>query len=209
MRASCAGSASSIILDINQNQYLFIPDQDQSGLDLTSDFTFETWLKLISFPVGADYSIVTKSEGAPNKSYTIRLLENSGVHSVRILTTADGSTNNIADIADIDLLQNLELDTWYHLAVVYVALDGTGEVFLDGVSQGISAALSNSIADTAAEFQIGAWSSNGGHFDGYIDDFRVWARAKSQAEVLATKDQELSGSEPDLRGYWKLNSSPA
>jgi hypothetical protein len=38
-----------------------------------------------------------------------------------------------------------------------------------------------------------------------MDEFRIWNVARSEAEILAAKDNELSGSEPGLIAYYNFN----
>ena len=43
------------------------------------------------------------------------------------------------------------------------------------------------------------------HWHGGIDDVRIWDRALTQAEIIANKDQALTGFEPNLVGYFPLD----
>jgi hypothetical protein len=42
------------------------------------------------------------------------------------------------------------------------------------------------------------------HFDGWLDEVRIWSVARSGAEILADMNQTLVGSEPGLVGYWSF-----
>jgi hypothetical protein len=42
-------------------------------------------------------------------------------------------------------------------------------------------------------------------FQGNIADVRFWNIVRTPAEIAADKDKQLTGSEPGLVGYWKLN----
>jgi hypothetical protein len=45
----------------------------------------------------------------------------------------------------------------------------------------------------------------GGFFKGRVADFRVWNAARSDADILDTRNTRLTGNEPGLVSYWKLN----
>ncbi|MFT5369638.1 MAG: hypothetical protein ACI8V2_004616, partial [Candidatus Latescibacterota bacterium] len=44
-------------------------------------------------------------------------------------------------------------------------------------------------------------------FHGYIADFRVWSKARSQAEIQQTMFTQLKGDETGLAGYWRFESA--
>ena len=46
-------------------------------------------------------------------------------------------------------------------------------------------------------------------YNGQMDEFRVWDHARSEADILATKDQELTGSESGLMAYYDFNQGIA
>ncbi|MEK9164129.1 MAG: LamG-like jellyroll fold domain-containing protein, partial [Chloroflexota bacterium] len=46
------------------------------------------------------------------------------------------------------------------------------------------------------------------YFAGMLDELRVWNVARTQEEIKAAMNGELTGSEPGLAGYWKFNDSP-
>jgi hypothetical protein len=41
--------------------------------------------------------------------------------------------------------------------------------------------------------------------NGAIDEVRIWSIARSQADIQSTMNTTLTGSEPGLVGYWKLD----
>jgi len=43
-------------------------------------------------------------------------------------------------------------------------------------------------------------------FNGTIDEVRIWKIARSQAEIVATKNRTLTGSESGLAGYWRFDN---
>ena len=64
------------------------------------------------------------------------------------------------------------------------------------------------IFDSAAPFEIGHYQeldSEGDSFDGLMDDVRVWNVARTAEEIADNMHKELTGTEPGLVGYWRLN----
>lgn len=69
-----------------------------------------------------------------------------------------------------------------------------------------TSALSWEVADS-----IISWGSRavavGLYFGGLIDDGRLWAAARTGAEISADASQELVGTETNLYGYYKFNNN--
>lgn len=99
---------------------------------------------------------------------------------------------------------------WHHIAVVYA---GNGDLDTQTVAYMDAAPLTqassvNVTPDTTLEaVSIGASISSpiGSFFNGQIDEVRLWSSSRSQAEIISAYNQELSGTEAGLVGYWKLN----
>jgi len=102
-------------------------------------------------------------------------------------------------------------NTWYHAAVTYDGSTTTWKVYLNGVQVGTATAAANALPryDSIQHFGIGAaFNSTGvreGAFAGTIDEVRVWNYARSAAEILATKDQEITTATTGLLGRYGLN----
>jgi regulation of enolase protein 1 (concanavalin A-like superfamily) len=56
-----------------------------------------------------------------------------------------------------------------------------------------------------AQIGRGFHSDSARYFRGWIDEFRIWGAARTQAEIQATMKTELLGDEPGLVGYWNFN----
>ncbi len=53
--------------------------------------------------------------------------------------------------------------------------------------------------------QIGRESQNWRHFDGGLDELRLWNVARTAGELQSTMTIELTGAELGSVGYWKFN----
>lgn len=46
---------------------------------------------------------------------------------------------------------------------------------------------------------------NTSYWNGALDELRIWSKRRTPAEITASMNQELTGSEANLVGYWKFN----
>ncbi|MBN4061575.1 choice-of-anchor D domain-containing protein [Bacteroidales bacterium AH-315-I05] len=93
------------------------------------------------------------------------------------------------------------LNAWNHIACV---LDGQNvTLYMNG--QPISGTLGSSPVFSSMNLAIGCTDYPGRYFNGKMDEVRVWNTAKSQAEILASMDKTLTGSEAGLVGYWNFD----
>jgi hypothetical protein len=92
-----------------------------------------------------------------------------------------------------------------HVAATY---DGTtAKLYINGVfdtSKSVGFPVSNSagvlyLAHNPDRFD------NQSAFMGVIDEFRIWNIARTESEIQSTMNQSLTGNEPGLIGYWKLD----
>ncbi len=95
-------------------------------------------------------------------------------------------------------------ETWQHFAWVYT---GTKiQLYLNGVLKGSSNA-SGKITSTTTSFAIG--KSILGTFNfvygGRVDEVSIWKKGLTQAEIADMMANELTGTEPSLVLYYKMN----
>ncbi len=186
------------------SQYFFTPDS--ASLSITGDLTIEAWVKDASpFGLYEIRGIANKLEIATGKhSYSFKRRTNeSGVKQL-VFTI---STNGTADIEQALAYPFDDSGKWTHYAAVYTAAAGGATFYMNGFNVGSLTGYPTGIPDTTAGFRIG--DTFGEHHDGSMDEVRVWATARTQAQIRSTMFDELAGTESGLRGYWKLNNSLA
>lgn len=91
---------------------------------------------------------------------------------------------------------------WVQLAATY---DGTDIVLYVDDRDPLIVNAPNITLDTARNLDLGSQGAGFTGFLGLIDEVRIWNYARTQAEIAAIRDRELTGDEPGLAGYWKLN----
>ena len=94
----------------------------------------------------------------------------------------------------------------HHLAASF---DGDSvRVYLDGALAGAAAWTLGTLYFGTEDLLIGADNWGCGYyrrFDGFIDDVRLWKEARTGAQIAATMNCRLTGSEKNLVAYWPFD----
>lgn len=182
------------------SQYWSITDASQTGLDITGDLTFAGWINKdtdVTVTLGGKFS----SSGG-KKGYRITHFGGAlDFWRFDIDTAADGATGEFS--------QEITDDTWHHIAVVYDASASDTLWYLDGAFQETDDHSVTAISDNTGEFQIGSNPSDGNdtHWDGLIDDVRIWSRTLSSAEITSLHGDPCNfNNGSSLQGQWILNN---
>jgi len=156
-----------------------------SGYDVTGGgFTFECWVNVRSLAFGIDPRIAFA--GSTGASYwEIHVCDEgctTGTARLRLVTPS--TTTELQSNA------NINNAAWHHLAATY---DGSKlRLYVDGVLDDSLAQGGISIPTSGGTLSLGARPAGENQFDGLIDDVRIWARARTQAEIQASMNQALS-----------------
>jgi concanavalin A-like lectin/glucanase superfamily protein len=157
------------------NQYVNLPPGIVS--DLTS-FSVSTWLYLGAAPAphvhifdfgtggGTDYMFLTPKTPGGTPQFAI-------------------STGGVATEQVLDGAAPLTVGTWHHLCVTLTGTNGI--LYIDGVQTAKNAALTLNPSNLGSTTQdwIGRSEFTGDpYLDGKVDQFRIYSRALSAAEVL-------------------------
>jgi hypothetical protein len=196
-------NTNALVLN-GSSQSLSIADGSQTGLDFSTAFTIQAWVKPASQPSNnSNLTIVSKYQ--PDNSYLFAYRQESSVFKLYLDVSADGPG---IDHDGFKVNQTLSTGVWYHLAVTWDGATKTAKFYVNGSQVGgdQTGSLVSTIVDSGSEFRIG--HSNGLYWNGSIDDVRAFNRVLSQGEILATFGRELEGDETGLVGYWTLNGIP-
>ncbi|MHC4566035.1 MAG: LamG domain-containing protein [Planctomycetota bacterium] len=169
-----------------------IIDDDEDILRLSS-YTYEFWMKDLTGPTGSWRNIFCKGPGdtAAGRGPLLALRpDDPGLH----FSHSTGSGQETANITE-----GIAVNVWTHIALVLTALDGDQIIYIDGV-QVVSEDVSN-LTDTSqtAVLRMGLGANV------VLDDFRIWNYARTQEEIQADMNQEVTGVEEGLVGYWRFN----
>ena len=182
-----------------------------TGAQLSGAVAIEAWVNFNSFSSFA--RIVNLSNGNDGTdNIALYIAGTTGKLSMNIFK---GATLNAIVTSTV-----LATDTWYHVAGV---TDGTnGALYINGVAQNInqqnvnggastnpastSATLTGANAVTRTTNFIGKANEGGTTFmDGQIDEVRIWNDARTEEEILANYNRQLTGSETDLTAYYRFD----
>jgi len=165
-----------------------------------TDFTFECWFntdvnngwaRLMDFGNSTTvYAFLTPSLG--------------GTNIPRFAINIGGGEQQIT--APSALAQG----TWYHIAVTIDASTTTGTMYIDGaqVAQNTSMTLTPSSMGVTTNNWFGRSQFGVDPFlNGKMDEIRIWNVTRTATEISNSYDNCLSGSEPGLLTYLKLNDA--
>jgi hypothetical protein len=199
-------------LERDNQEYLSIDDGAQQGLNIGGDLTMVGWLKPESIE-GGHRVVAGKYElGVNNRSYR---LEVRGDNSrLRFITSGDGGYE-----VENGLTGNTALETgsWYHVAAVFEAGQQEQRLYLDGQEDGRQTVDHNQLYQSSAPFLLGASRRDGTdrqYFDGQLDEWRVYDRVLSQAEIAGLmspggSEQPIAGLSGATAGRWGTGQAGA
>jgi hypothetical protein len=91
---------------------------------------------------------------------------------------------------------------WFHVAATYDGMSLHG--FINGNEQGVQPMMSV-LATTQTDVRL-AWSPfTNAHFDGMIDEVRLWNVARTADQIKRTMSERLTGNEGWLVAYWRFD----
>jgi hypothetical protein len=166
-----------------------VDDYVSLPLAFSGSYTKEAWINPTTASLTGFPNIFTGS----NATGTALFL-NAG----RLAAGHATSFNQVVDPAP------LVAGTWYHVAVTYDSVTGIMNLYKDGALVGTNTAPSY----TETFLNIGSFGT-GFYFQGDVDEVRLWGYARSQAEIQASQNCELTGDEPFLLAYYNFNQGIA
>ncbi|NQZ78776.1 MAG: hypothetical protein HRT61_22075, partial [Ekhidna sp.] len=168
-----------------------------------SSFTVEAWFK------GAG-SIVTKGQGGASGNAA-----NTGFR----MTSSDIGLGQNGGASDFDFtIPSLNNNAWNHLALVRDAAANQVRLYLNGteiMNQSYAGTHDLTSVQATSFLTIGATikpiSSFGvaDHFDGEIDEVRIWDDVRLPAEIQSNLFTDLSGTEANLVAYYRFDEGSA
>ena len=196
------GAKSNYALDFDHNTLDFVQVSDNASLHMTNRLTLEAWVNIRSYVVEAGIINNIFDTGYNESGYG---LTNSWqvTNAVEFIVRTDNTSAWWSSCYAV-VTQN----TWHHIAGVY---DGsTAKLYVDGVEVASTPASGNIGYSPANDLWIGKYQDDNesAHFDGMIDEVRIWNTNLSAATLQTWKNSEVSSSHPNyanLVSYWKFN----
>lgn len=108
------------------------------------------------------------------------------------------------DILVVNAAGNLT-GSWHHVAATYDSVAKTRNIFIDGILAATGTVTNPNMASNGT-IAIGV-DNIGHHFEGQIDEVRIWNVSRTQAQIRQFMDKPLTGTEAGLSGYWTFDQS--
>lgn len=188
-----------------------------SGLTATS-FTLEAWIKVegagITTSTGSGgitaVPIITKGRSENDNPANINVNYFLGITADNKLAAdfeeGGGANHPVTGVGAIPM------NVWTHVAATYNQGTGTWKLFINGAPDRTLALGSNftpantSIHDVTVGSALNSTDVPDGYFNGKIDEVRIWNAARSDANILANYQLELT-SGTNLIGRWGFNEN--
>ncbi|MCP9234375.1 LamG-like jellyroll fold domain-containing protein [Lewinella sp. JB7] len=179
---STLGTSTNYALDFDgTNDYVAIPTLASFE---NSTFTVESWFATAATTSGVLF------EAFENSSSAYLSIETQASGILRVVYRPNGG-----NAGGIQLLSTSAVNTgtWKHVAVV-LNINNTLSLYIDGVEQATSGTMSR-ITDATVNASIGRRSNGAVHFNGKIDELRIWSRGLAAEDILAHYDDSFTDAE--------------
>ena len=196
-RAPVAGFGGALALESSRSEGVQVAHNAALNFG-TGSFTIEAWFKRAS-SVNGFYTLVGKQADAGGTGFYLRF----NTHKLSFAVGTSSSANSVD--GNLSITDN----TWHHVAAVVDASASTMSLYVDGVLDHSSAFALARTVDSGAALGLGFKPGYGEHFDGVIDDVRLWSTARTAAEIREFMRTPLSGAETGLVGYWTFEGTSA
>jgi len=199
--AVSAGNSHSLSFD-GLSHYVEVAAD--SLLNPTERITLEAWIKPLSRgEVSFSSTIVGMHDpsGSGEAGYVMSF-GNSGILSISFEIDTDAQ---VLQLGEVQTPPVIELDRWSHIAATW---DGSViTLYIDGhIFETVN--CDGKMLVSANPFRIAKssdLSTGSRHFNGLIDEVRIWRVCRTQPEIEAGMFEDISG-ESGLVGYWNFET---
>ena len=209
-------TAQDNVLDFDgSSDFIVAPSASQTAFHLNDhNFTIEMWIK--PGRVGQRQGLITTRNTNNTDRYIFYLENHPAVTSSKdrlvLYANMGDDSKDFTPVSSTEIKAN----EWQHVAVVREDLYTT-KLYINGVLEStftISPPLTVTDIDVNRDATIGAdYASNPNsprnYYQGQMDEFRLWKKAKTQAEIIAGLNTKLLGNESDLAVYYSFDQGVA
>ena len=195
---------TALILDGNSS---FVEIENTDVLNnITQQATISLWMKPTDFPNRYAPIIFKGDERRSNFSHRSYILYMREDGKIQVASAPNGQGQK----SFYTKPDTIQLNKWYHIAGVINAKRNTMQLFINGVEVGKTDFKGReSFYKSRKPLRIG-WTYEEARptqspFVGFIDEVRIWNVARTEAEIRADMNTELTGNEPGLVAYWKFD----
>jgi len=168
--------------------YISIANNDL--LNFTGDFTLETWFYADSTTSTQDIISKHADDGVNKSGYAI---EYDGTNITGIIGTGDSWTKVEGSVSS---------NEWHHVALVFY--NSKPSIYLDGEILSYTDE-EISMDNNTKDLYICASQQYDNFFTGYIDETRIWNKARTQQEIKDNMKIEIDSNSANLVAYYNYN----
>lgn len=191
-------------LEESSSQYFSITDANQTGLDITGDFSIMFWFNTESN--NTRQSIYAKfDQDAGNDG--ILYVEFNTDNTFRVRWDYSGSAYTIVTS---DSAINTDVGNWHHLALACDVSVPDCDMYLDGVSINSTASPTGAtqIGDSSGSAIIGSYfNPTQFYFDGKLDEYIITNDILSSTEISNYYDCGITDQIDNIQGHWKFENN--
>ena len=193
--ATPAHAGPGYALSLNgTNQYVTVPDND--ALTFTNAFTWEAWVN------------ITKTNWPYLEEWVTLFAKDSFTREAWFAVYSDGRLDarfNSQSFNSHLSTNTIAFQTWQHIAVTW---DGNTVCYYLNGQPDLSVPYTGPMDNTTSRLLIGLDALDGRyHFQGLMDELRLWNVARSPAEIQAAMNHSLTGNETGLVEYWPFDEA--
>jgi len=202
----------SLDLELSSSQYAYC--NDNADVSITGDISGECWIKLETKAsvVGVNVHLINKwTDQNDDRSYTFFIATDDTLH---FAASDDGTWNANHRFQSHSSTTLTSTGVWVHVGFSFDISEEDCHFYINGVEEDDivdDTPIGATMDDNISKFSIGCYFDGAGSadrfLDGKIDEVRLWSCVRTEAEFATNKDKELTGSEANLVGYWKLNNN--
>lgn len=189
--------------DLEASSSQYYSKSSPAGMTFTDDFVVSAWVKLESY---ANSTIASRYNGT--SGWVIKITS-TGIVSM------EGYNGGSGNVSYMQSYQSVPLGKWVHVAAqldmsTFTATTTTSYVMLDGVDvpvQVLRAGTNPTALVQAGNLEIGGQNGGQQPFDGKLAQVAIYSAKVTQATILASMNQTLTGSETSLISAYSFNNS--
>lgn len=199
----CSGGSVTLNSNIGNNnalnfvkassQYVTVPHS--ASFNFGTAFTMEAWVNYS----GVNSTILDKG----NYSHLWSLNANGNANKMGFFILNQGGNTGVWVYSNTSVPEN----TWVHVAITFD--NGTLTFYINGVPSG---SASVAISQDTQPLNIGRQQPTScacNHFNGTMDELRIWNFAKSEAEIIYWLYQSVPPDSYGLAAYYKFDEGTA
>jgi Concanavalin A-like lectin/glucanases superfamily len=207
-------------LPVNTPAELFINGIDHKGyIDFGSSpeycggahFTVETWTKYNDGFIETTFGsfISTFISPLPYKGWTLHYWGTA--NSLARFSFGTDNANPDLTLPTIYTAAPTVYDKWFHIAAVFDVTSKKALLYINGELKASAGVADNMVTNSANDTRMWAFvepKDNSRCMSGYIKKFRLWSTSKSESEIKALMNADVTGNENGLICAWDFVKTP-